>query len=294
MSTHTIARILGSSFVIALAASACGEDGSPVALQTTELRVLAECADDPGQIQATAWQCPEPRVVECRERAEPDATETLFVVPEQRSCEEVSIAVDPGPYGLGTHEIVAVETAMDAAAMAADAADAGAASCQAILRIVDTTPPAVEEHMVALWPPNHRMERIEPEQCVTAIDACDPSVEVRLLWVSSDEPTDAEGDGHHMPDMTIDACGAVHVRAERQGGGDGRVYRIGWRASDDSGNATLGVCMVEVPHDQRGKHARAGEEVLRANAPSGECEEHEAEDEPEDEGAAGAEHEAKR
>lgn len=288
MPTHPIARVLGSSLWIALAGGACGETGSPVALQTTELRVLAECADNPDQIEATAWQCPEPRVVECRERAEPDATETLFVVPEERSCEEVNVVVDPGPYGLGTHQIVAVETSMDAAA--ADAADAGAASCQATLRIVDTTPPAVEEHMVALWPPNHRMERIEPEQCVTAIDACDPSVDVRFLWVSSDEPTDAEGDGHHMPDMSIDACGAVHVRAERQGGGDGRVYRIGWRASDDSGNATLGVCTVEVPHDQRGEHARAGEAVLRTDAPTGACEEHEQDGEDLDGGAAGAEH----
>lgn len=281
MSSRTIARVLGGAILVAVWGTACGGSDSPVAVQTTELRVFAECSDNPAQLEPAVWQCPEPRVVECRERAEPDAQETMFVVPEGGTCDQVNVATDPGPYGLGTHRIVAVETSMDAAADA-DAADAGSASCEATLRIIDTTPPEVEEHLVTLWPPNHHWERIDPERCVTVLDACDPDAEARFLWVSSDEPADATGDGHQEHDIAIDSCGTVHVRAERQGGGDGRVYRIGWRARDDSGNATQGVCTVEVPHDQRGDHAQAGEAVLYAEAPGGACEEHQDDDEEED------------
>jgi hypothetical protein len=47
----------------------------------------------------------------------------------------------------------------------------------------------------------------------------------------------------------------VQLRAERQGGGNGRTYKLGWTAVDESGNPTEGVhvCVVTVPHDQSGK-----------------------------------------
>jgi len=47
----------------------------------------------------------------------------------------------------------------------------------------------------------------------------------------------------------------VQLRSERQGGSNGRVYKLGWKATDDSGNETEGKCVVVVPHDQSGREA---------------------------------------
>ncbi|MBW1758644.1 MAG: hypothetical protein JRJ80_21115 [Deltaproteobacteria bacterium] len=51
----------------------------------------------------------------------------------------------------------------------------------------------------------------------------------------------------------------MELRAERQGGSDGRVYSLEYRAVDDAGEATSGTCTVVVPHDQSGDEAIAQE-----------------------------------
>jgi hypothetical protein len=40
------------------------------------------------------------------------------------------------------------------------------------------------------------------------------------------------------------------LRAERHGNGNGRVYTITYRATDDAGNTTLATAIVTVPHDR--------------------------------------------
>ena len=40
------------------------------------------------------------------------------------------------------------------------------------------------------------------------------------------------------------------VHGERQGTGDGRVYKVGFVVHDKAGNATYGECKFVVPHDQ--------------------------------------------
>ncbi|MGB5524786.1 MAG: hypothetical protein WBM96_19605, partial [Polyangiales bacterium] len=66
----------------------------------------------------------------------------------------------------------------------------------------------------------------------------------------------------------------VQLRSERQGGGNGRTYRLGWTAVDDAGNVTIeGECVVRVPHDQSGKDVEDTDEAdytLYHDAPS-EC-----------------------
>jgi hypothetical protein len=42
------------------------------------------------------------------------------------------------------------------------------------------------------------------------------------------------------------------LRAERMGGGDGRVYTITYTATDDSGNSTTEIAEVRVPHNRTG------------------------------------------
>lgn len=255
---HTFRPIqtaIGLVGVAALALPACNDDPGPAG-QSAALIVVPACVDDPAGLSADAWLCPEDRVVECREHADPGATETLYVSPGEASCTDIDPTLDPGPYGLGDYEIQVTDGPLPAAD--SGAADAGTALCAASLRIVDTAPPLVEAHTVSLWPPNHRMEWITPERCVTVWDACDPTPEVTFTWVASDEAHDDIADGHHMPDVITDECGGIQVRAERRGDGDGRVYALGWRAVDASGNIAQGICEVGVPHDRSGTPATSG------------------------------------
>ena len=48
--------------------------------------------------------------------------------------------------------------------------------------------------------------------------------------------------------------GTIYLRAERSGGGDGRVYTITYRATDENGNVGFGSAEVLVPHS-KGKKA---------------------------------------
>jgi hypothetical protein len=84
---------------------------------------------------------------------------------------------------------------------------------------------------------------------------------VHFTSATSDELVDDVGDGSHEPDIVFAGPGLVSLRAERQGGGNGRVYTLGWQAVDASGNVARGACTVEVPHDQSGRAAIADPSV---------------------------------
>lgn len=277
----------------------------PVASTTQLLTVRAECIGESAGDAENMWKCGEERTVECQEQLSPDAVETLHVnVP---GCLTENLTANPGPYGLGTHVIevflgnaqpTAEAGPCDAGSMNAppsdaavdppswDAAatwppkkpdcgvedagveDAGGAVCKSTLTIVDTTPPQVESHEVELWPPNHEMRQMTVADCVTATDACDANVDVRFLWASADEAPDARGSGNTASDVQFVDCRTVELRAERQGSGDGRVYELGYRATDQSGNSVEGTCRVVVPHDQ-GQHDMAtGVAAYQVSAPT--------------------------
>jgi hypothetical protein len=113
--------------------------------------------------------------------------------------------------------------------------------------------PVLVEHSLSLWPPNHKFHEIAVDACVSAVDTCGRPLYGEFIWGSSDEPVDAKGDGHHAPDILLgEDCSRVSVRSERQGPSDGRVYKLGVRVVDASGNAVEGVCTIVVDHDQRG------------------------------------------
>lgn len=219
-----------------------------------------------------AWICPEDRVIEC-DGGDGTASIDFVYVPADRIvidgaatpvCGDVHLAVDdPGPYAVGTHE-VGVQR-LDPFGI-----EAPLEICRMELTVEDTTPPeAVPLEPAPLWPPNHRMERVTVDDCVEVTDACDPDVDVFFVSATSDEPADGRGDGHHAPDIRADGCDAVLLRAERQGGGDGRVYTLGWRAVDDAGHAVEGTCRVEVPHDQSGRAAVDGGVAHSVDLPCG-------------------------
>lgn len=99
-----------------------------------------------------------------------------------------------------------------------------------------------------LWPPNHRLER------VTLGGATDPDgdpTSIAVTGVTHDEPD--RGNGARPPDVLAGAAPhEVLLRAERGGGGDGRLYRISFTVSDGHGGECSGAVGVAVPHSRRG------------------------------------------
>jgi hypothetical protein len=127
------------------------------------------------------------------------------------------------------------------------------ATDQVTVTVVDTQPPVVTLRMSPdhLWPPNHKMQNV---QAIFDIQDCDPSPMVQLVSVTSNEPENGLGDGDTAPDISGASLGTddrqVQVRAERAGGGSGRIYTFVYRVTDHSGNATDATATVTVPHDQ--------------------------------------------
>jgi uncharacterized repeat protein (TIGR01451 family) len=105
-----------------------------------------------------------------------------------------------------------------------------------------------------LWPPNHKFVT------VTVTGATDPDgnpLTTTITGVTQDEPLLGLGSGNTSPDAAGVAGHAnqVQLRAERDGTGDGRVYRIATTVSDGLGGMCTGVAKVTVPHDQSGAPA---------------------------------------
>lgn len=91
-----------------------------------------------------------------------------------------------------------------------------------------------------IWPPNGKMV---PVSILGVTDSGGDAVAVKVTGIIQDEPG-AAFSGIGSP--------AAQVKAERDGKGDGRVYRIEFEAADPSGASCTGEVTVCVPHD-RGK-----------------------------------------
>lgn len=126
-----------------------------------------------------------------------------------------------------------------------------------------------------LWPPNHKLIRFTLAACGAVTDGCtappadqplppapeDPIIillggaqpaaatPATITAITADEPVEvgAGGDGHTTDhDVAIIDDVTFDLRSERQGGGDGRVYRVHYL--DTAGAA--GSCEFLVPHDR--------------------------------------------
>jgi len=109
-----------------------------------------------------------------------------------------------------------------------------------------------------LWPPNHKFVDIS---IMGVTDPDGDPVTITITGITSDEPTATDkgsGGAKHAPDAMGVGTDTASVRAERSGRGDGRVYVISFRATDDSGNECNGTVMVNVPHDQSDKSCPTG------------------------------------
>ena len=86
---------------------------------------------------------------------------------------------------------------------------------------------------------------------VTVTDDSDPSPTVVLTSIVSNEPDEGLGDGdkpNDIQDADIrEEDYEFSLRAERSGGGDGRIYTITYTATDASGNTQNASATVTVP-----------------------------------------------
>lgn len=73
-----------------------------------------------------------------------------------------------------------------------------------------------------------------------------------ITKVTSSEPEEVKGDGHTTDDFMIAPDGrSVHLRMERRGRGNGRVYTVDIQATDEYGNAVTESFQVQVTHDNK-------------------------------------------
>jgi hypothetical protein len=187
-----------------------------------------------------------PLTVECHTTfADPGATATdacagSVVVNSSGTVD----ANTPGPYTItytatdGTHTATATRT----------------------VNVVDTSGPTITlnpNQQMSLWPPNHRYQTVTVADFVLgASDACDPTVnlsKVYIVKITSDEVENGNGDGNTLNDIVIaPGCKSAQLRAERDGGGDGRVYTITFKVVDAAGNSATATAKVTVPKSQGG------------------------------------------
>jgi hypothetical protein len=97
-----------------------------------------------------------------------------------------------------------------------------------------------------LWPPNHQLV---PIQFSGIVNPAGGTVAISVTRIFQDEPVQGPGSGNTSPDATVVGTATPSVRAERDGGGDGRVYHITFIATGASGTCT-GTVTIGVPHDQ--------------------------------------------
>ncbi len=214
------------------------------------------CVDDATPAPPGAWVCPATTTVEC---AGPDgATVGKLYTDAGVSCDDAVLTADiASTFPLGTHDVAVTITP----------AQGEASVCHATVSVVDTQPPVLTSKTTSLWPPNHKMTSLSPSDCVDVVDTCDPSVRLFFTYATSDEAADGTGDGATGEDIVL-GCDSVQLRSERKGNGDARVYTLGVRAVDDSGNVTDGSCRVIVDHDQGKKGAVDSGQAYRVDAPA--------------------------
>jgi feruloyl esterase len=175
------------------------------------------------------------------------ATTALALVDDgssDRYGDPITLVQEPeGPYALGSTPVTLTGTDWRGEAN----------SCDAAVKVVDTTPPSISSVKVSpniLWPPNHKMVPVAVG--VTVTDACDAGVSnsCRIVSVTSNEPVNGPDDGNTSPDWQITGNLTLNLRAERSGTGSGRIYTVNVACTDASGNSSAAAAAVKVPLSQ--------------------------------------------
>lgn len=85
---------------------------------------------------------------------------------------------------------------------------------------------------------------------IQVLGVTDPESDPFSIVIDSifqDEAVDADDSGNTAPEGRGVGTDTAEVRAERVGTGNGRVYHIGFTATDSFGGTCSGVVKVEVP-----------------------------------------------
>ena len=129
--------------------------------------------------------------------------------------------------------------------------DTLSASLTVPVEVIPAPPIQLSLDPVELWPPNHDLHEV-----VASFPGleCSPTTTFALESVTSNEADDGNGAGDTANDIQGAQIGAadttVLLRAERAGGGQGRIYTIVYRLIESTGATSLRTGTVTVPHDQ--------------------------------------------
>jgi hypothetical protein len=206
--------------------------------------------------QPPAIACPDPLVLNAGDLGNQAAYAAwLDSATASDLCDQNPTITDNGPAfsGLpigcsGTAGTIVTWTATDASG--------NTSTCTSTVKLIDTTPPQLSLSVSpsTLWPVNHKLVDITITAMVS--DDTDPNPTITLVSIESSEPgeVNAGGDGKTEPDIQGAAFGTAdfgfQLRAERQGGSNGRTYTITYCATDSCGNSAFATAEVIVPHDQ--------------------------------------------
>lgn len=136
-----------------------------------------------------------------------------------------------------------------------------------VVEVVDTTPPLLSCSVVVpvINQTNHNLVTVG--FAATAVDQCEGVLPMTINVFADENDEENTGDGLQSPDAKNIAVGSLRLRAERKGGGDGRVYLIIPEATDSSGNRGFSCCTVTVPHDDtRAAQTSAAQQAAAARA----------------------------
>jgi hypothetical protein len=109
---------------------------------------------------------------------------------------------------------------------------------------------AAKPSRALLWPPDNEFKSIGVRG-VTDPDG--DSVSIVIDSIFQDEPVTGPGSGHTSPDGAGVGTARAKVRAERNSGGNGRVYHISFTATDANGASCMGEVLVGVPTRRNGR-----------------------------------------
>lgn len=195
---------------------------------------------------------------------EEGAAVTLAIVASDPDGQPLSYSATGLPSGLSINPVTGViagtigitaEGTYTVTVTATDGALSGSATFTWVVTPTANTPPicSAAYTIADLWPPNHRKVYITP---LGIVDPEGQPVTVIFTSILQDEPTNSPGQGNTLQDGGIEANGTkAWVRSERTGSGDGRVYLLGFTATDAAGANCTGTIRVDVPHDQSGAPA---------------------------------------
>ncbi|MDQ3168936.1 MAG: VCBS repeat-containing protein, partial [Acidobacteriota bacterium] len=143
-------------------------------------------------------------------------------------------------------ETQSVTSDTDGVPFTCEATSLGGTTSRSVTIKRDTTGPAITSATAnpgMLWPPNNKMVAV-----TVSVNASDAGAGLASCIIDSVDSN--EGGSAHEPDVELTGPLTLNLRAERTGGGNGRIYTARISCADRAGNRSTTTATVAVPHDQ--------------------------------------------